>query len=433
MRKVILVLCMFLVVTALSANTKLNFIHHYEKFINNEFTNEEFGEFAREMSSHIRDFRDEYMLEVLYEEWVDDAWVYEAKDIYTYDGNAYPIEMLNLIWVEDAWQNAMRMIITNNAEGYIVEMLWQMWEPTSETWMDMVMVFYTYDANWNMTEMLIQMWFGDGWLNSSRFTMTYNADNNPTYVLLEEWDFPDGTEWENDDQEFYTYDGLFLEEIFEESWENDSEWIWSIKHTYTLAGNYHPATSLRENWDGGGFWYNVRYSEHTYDGDWNEIQDFEQEWNGNEWENFQDKYYTYNEDGYMIERLTMDWEGGRDWINGSRHTMTYGTLDAEDNSISPNNDLVLSNYPNPFSSTTTISFSTTENTENTEISIYNLKGQQIRSLECINRVNAKATKSLSSIIWNGTDGNGKLLSSGIYLIKLKSDKDVISKKITLIR
>ena len=85
---------------------------------------------------------------------------------------------------------------------------------------------------------------------------------------------------------------------------------------------------------------------------------------------------------------------------------------------SADNDIVhsefLGNYPNPFNPTTTISFSlTTEITELTELIIYNLKGQKVKTL-----INDHFQKGDHSIIWNGDDESGKLVSSGVYLYKL---------------
>ncbi len=93
------------------------------------------------------------------------------------------------------------------------------------------------------------------------------------------------------------------------------------------------------------------------------------------------------------------------------------------------------NYPNPFNPTTTISFSlTTESTENTEIIIYNLKGQKIRTLECIDCVDAASSQMRHSIVWNGRDENNKPVSSGVYFYQLQIDKETIdSKKMLLIK
>ena len=89
----------------------------------------------------------------------------------------------------------------------------------------------------------------------------------------------------------------------------------------------------------------------------------------------------------------------------------------------------LSNYPNPFkpsgaghSPTTTISFElNTENTEDTELIVYNIKGQKVKILdilECGNRVTAASTRLMHSITWDGTDENNQPVSSGIYFYKL---------------
>ncbi len=95
----------------------------------------------------------------------------------------------------------------------------------------------------------------------------------------------------------------------------------------------------------------------------------------------------------------------------------------------------LMNYPNPFNPSTTISFNlTTESTENTEIVIYNLKGQRIRTLECIDCVDAASSQTLHSITWNGRDDNNKLVSSGVYFYQLKVDKKpVASRKMLLVK
>ncbi|MBT3756768.1 MAG: T9SS type A sorting domain-containing protein, partial [Candidatus Cloacimonetes bacterium] len=82
------------------------------------------------------------------------------------------------------------------------------------------------------------------------------------------------------------------------------------------------------------------------------------------------------------------------------------------------------NYPNPFNPSTTICFNLT--TENTEIEIYNLKGQRIRQYSISN--------GQSSVTWNGNDSNDQPVSSGIYLYKLTvAGKTVAIKKCLLLK
>ena len=371
MKKIVLTLCVIFMVSALTADTKVKTIADFQSMSIKEQV-----DFLLEMVQSTRDLRDLYMLESLYLLWENEAWVNEEKIIITYEAGGYMVEMLWMVWEEEEWVNSYRQIYTNNGEGYPIELLYQIWIPDSRTWMDAAMMFYTYDANWNMTEMLIQMWFIDQWMNASRYTMEYNGDNNPTSVLNQEWDFENETGWLNSGLETYTYDGLFLEEILDQNWENDSEWIINHKLTFTEAGNAYPATEIRENWDQVNWTYDW-YHQFFYNGDWNMTQQIEQDWDNDQWVNWEDHYYTY-EDGYQTERLTYRWEDERNWVTYRKITNTYGTLDAEDHSISPNNEFVLSNYPNPFSNRTTISFNLSrQDAENTRIGIYNIRGQKI--------------------------------------------------------
>jgi len=80
------------------------------------------------------------------------------------------------------------------------------------------------------------------------------------------------------------------------------------------------------------------------------------------------------------------------------------------------------NYPNPFSNSTTISFSIHhKDTKNTKIKIYNIKGQIVRNLECGESLTAKTPMYREySVSWDGKDEKGKKLPNGIYLYKLSS-------------
>jgi FlgD Ig-like domain len=100
-----------------------------------------------------------------------------------------------------------------------------------------------------------------------------------------------------------------------------------------------------------------------------------------------------------------------------------------DNEI-PNSDILLSNYPNPFNPSTTISFSlSTELSENAELAIYNTKGQKVKTLP----INSSTDLPINSINWDGIDDSGKPVSSGIYVYKLSSEKKSLQKKMLLLK
>ncbi|MDO9578708.1 MAG: hypothetical protein Q7J16_12560 [Candidatus Cloacimonadales bacterium] len=117
----------------------------------------------------------------------------------------------------------------------------------------------------------------------------------------------------------------------------------------------------------------------------------------------------------------------------------------------------LCNYPNPFNPSTTISFElNTETSENTELVIYNLKGQKVKILFVTlsevegsnnhfsspssfdfaqdDRTGESHTGNKTySVVWNGTDQNNQPVSSGVYFYKLKSGNIEISRKMLLLK
>jgi len=110
-----------------------------------------------------------------------------------------------------------------------------------------------------------------------------------------------------------------------------------------------------------------------------------------------------------------------------------GESSAEEETVS-DYQLSTSNYPNPFRNSTTISFNIShQDAKDAKIGIYNIKGQKVKTLECINRVDAKATKSRSFIIWNGKNENGEQVRSGIYFYKLQISNESVTRKMILMR
>ncbi|HOE91103.1 MAG TPA: C25 family cysteine peptidase [Candidatus Cloacimonadota bacterium] len=72
------------------------------------------------------------------------------------------------------------------------------------------------------------------------------------------------------------------------------------------------------------------------------------------------------------------------------------------------------NYPNPFNPSTSIAFSLKEKSP-VSISIYNVKGQLVKSL-----LNSEMTAGRHSVSWNGKDNQQKSVSSGVYFYRMES-------------
>ena len=107
--------------------------------------------------------------------------------------------------------------------------------------------------------------------------------------------------------------------------------------------------------------------------------------------------------------------------------VSYG-VDSE-----PEQGISITNSPNPFKNTTQFNFNlTTEHTENTEIKIYNIKGQLVRELTVF--PSAGWRLGTSSVVWDGRDKKGDTVSSGIYFYEIKIGDEVLgSNKCLLIK
>lgn len=85
-------------------------------------------------------------------------------------------------------------------------------------------------------------------------------------------------------------------------------------------------------------------------------------------------------------------------------------------------------YPNPFNPTTNISFNLPKASD-VEISLYNIKGQKVKTI-----INDHVKAGNHTFQWNGRDSRGNNCSSAIYFSVIKIDNSVISvKKITLLK
>ena len=88
---------------------------------------------------------------------------------------------------------------------------------------------------------------------------------------------------------------------------------------------------------------------------------------------------------------------------------------------------IMSSYPNPFNPQTTISYELYSDS-NIELAIFNLLGQKVATL-----VNEFTEAGSYSSVWNGQDALGREAASGVYILKLTTENEVISNKITLLR
>lgn len=101
------------------------------------------------------------------------------------------------------------------------------------------------------------------------------------------------------------------------------------------------------------------------------------------------------------------------------------TTSNEDNVVVLPDAQLIGNFPNPFSGSTDIAYNL-KSVQPVQISVYNLKGQKVRTL-----VNAKMGAQLHNVTFDGRDDNGKLLPSGVYMYKMTAGSEVQSRKLVI--
>ena len=96
-------------------------------------------------------------------------------------------------------------------------------------------------------------------------------------------------------------------------------------------------------------------------------------------------------------------------------------IDDEEAAGLPEDYQLLTCYPNPFNSSTVISYT---NLEVNDIDIYDITGRLVKSFNCNNGAESR-------IIWDGTDSHGQPVASGVYLAKIAAGQKTLTRKLVL--
>jgi hypothetical protein len=103
------------------------------------------------------------------------------------------------------------------------------------------------------------------------------------------------------------------------------------------------------------------------------------------------------------------------------------TAVAQEAAATPQTFALYPAYPNPFNSSTTISFSLPQAGE-AELSIYNLLGQRVVVL-----AQGMQEAGAHTLVWKGRDDQGRELGSGVYVCRLRAGSQVETRKLLLLR
>jgi hypothetical protein len=116
----------------------------------------------------------------------------------------------------------------------------------------------------------------------------------------------------------------------------------------------------------------------------------------------------------LEEHLTFQQDGNFGDVFAPYVWKTSHVLDVSGNGILPTEFSLSQNYPNPFNPTTVIRYQLPVDARVT-LKVYNVLGEEVATL-----VDAVQVAGFKYQEWNGTDNEGKPVSSGIYFYKLSA-------------
>jgi ligand-binding sensor domain-containing protein len=150
-------------------------------------------------------------------------------------------------------------------------------------------------------------------------------------------------------------------------------------------------------------------------------------YDGDSWQSFSRRESGLQKDVY-VRALHIE-QSGKKWI-GTRDALTSLTVDSAPKlkkSAVPKQLVIFGNYPNPFNPATTIEFVLPESGFVT-MDIYTVTGQKIRSLLSENK-----TAGNHAVVWNGENDSGMSVSTGVYIVRLKTETESLNHRITLMK
>jgi hypothetical protein len=98
----------------------------------------------------------------------------------------------------------------------------------------------------------------------------------------------------------------------------------------------------------------------------------------------------------------------------------------------PKQSALLQNYPNPFNPETWIPYKLSYNSDVT-ITIYNIQGQLVRSLNLGHREAGFYVSKESAAYWNGKNDSGEQVASGVYFYQIKAGDFNAAKRLVILK
>ena len=160
---------------------------------------------------------------------------------------------------------------------------------------------------------------------------------------------------------------------------------------------------------------------YSYDVNNNRIESIRQMWNGSEWDNGGRVLYTYNINNDITEEIVQEWNGSK-WINIDKYTYSYIVTEIENVEESVLSYGISNNFPNPFNPSTRIKYFIPTQSFVT-IKVFDALGNEIATL-----VNEEKQTGSYNVEF---DASG--FTSGIYFYRIQAGNFAETKNMILLK
>jgi hypothetical protein len=307
------------------------------------------------------------------------------------------------------WDDASQSWEVNSKQEYeytndlISKSTFYQWNEVTTDWDIFMETTFDYDNERREIESISKMWdVSEGqFMNSDKTTTEYYEGLKISRQESKSWDMVN-EEWSNDN---YT--------LYEHQYDNNGN---EIEHIFTSAFGF------------GGFSILIK-SRSTYEYDSNNYLILQNNFNFDEitqsWIESGKVEYTNDASGLVQHDIHYLYDGSI-YLNYEKNIYNYeDVVDVDNRSELPTDFVLHQNYPNPFNPSTVISFSVPK-TSNVSVIIYDVLGNVISNL---------VDERLQAGEYRTTFDVSKLsnISSGVYIISLRTNEISLTKKCLLLK
>jgi hypothetical protein len=248
------------------------------------------------------------------------SWYLPTRYTYSYNADNTLSHYISEYWPSGVQTPIWQSTMTYDTVLHETEQRFDYWNASSGAWESASNDIFTFNINGNCIQNVHQIADGSGgFVNSSRWINAYNANDQETTVLYQEWESPG--QWKNVQKDTTTYDTNGNKDVTTSFlWDNTGlNWSLYRKITYTWNASDQLLAELWQVWDGNaGSWINSRQSGYTYDPNGYSTGSTTQMWESGigPWANELRISETYDNNGHLLERLWFNW-GGTAWTNAN--------------------------------------------------------------------------------------------------------------------